>query len=93
MPAKGRTWEVVRTQFREECKANNEPCWLCKEPINYYAPSRSTRSFSADHVVPTSLPGGQQQALRKANLRASHYGCNSSRGNTTRGEFPTSRQW
>lgn len=70
MPASGRPWESVRSQFREECKAAHARCWLCKEPIDYYAKAKTPKSFSADHVTPTSLGG---DALRRANLKPAHY--------------------
>lgn len=93
MPASGRPWRTLRTQFREQSKKNKTGCWICegsKGPIDYYAPASTPLSFAADHATPTSLGG---EAVRLENLRASHFGCNSSRGNTTRGQFPTSRQW
>jgi len=83
----------MQAKFREDCKAIKAPCWLCKGdkgPINYWAKAGTPQSFAADHVTPTSLGG---DAVRLSNLRPSHFGCNSSRGNTTRGQFPTSRQW
>jgi 5-methylcytosine-specific restriction endonuclease McrA len=93
MPAKGKAWELLLASFKAECKGRGDNCWICREEIDYELRGRQTRAFSADHIVPTSLPGGQRQVLRRANLRPSHYGCNSRRGNTTRGEYPTSRQW
>jgi len=93
MPARGRSWDALLASFKAECQARNDPCWLCRAPIDYTLTGRQSLAFSADHVTPTSIPGGEQQALRRANLKPSHYGCNSRRGNTTRGQFPTSRQW
>ena len=89
MPAQGRPWRRERGYFREKCKAANTPCWICLKPIEWYAKASTPMSFSADHVTPTSLGGADTQD----NLRAAHFGCNSSRGNTTRGMFPTARQW
>ena len=93
MPGQGRPWRRMQAEFREACKKAKEPCWLCqgaKGPINYWAKAGDPQSFTADHITPTSLGGDE---VRLANLRAAHHGCNSSRGNTTRGMFPTSRQW
>lgn len=92
MPAAGRPWRREHAAFKAECKRTNAECWLCrgsKGPIDYNT-HRMPLSFSADHITPTSLGG---HATRRANLKPAHYGCNSSRGNTTRGQFPTSRKW
>lgn len=89
MPGKGAAWNANRKIHRDHARAVNEPCWICKRPIDWSAPPRSPRSYSADHYTPTSLGGGD--AL--SNLRTACYGCNSARGNTTRGEYPTSRKW
>jgi 5-methylcytosine-specific restriction endonuclease McrA len=89
MPSRGRPWNEQRARHRAWARARNEPCWICREPIDWTAEPRTPRSYSADHRTPTSLGGSD--AL--SNLLVAHYGCNSSRGNTTRGEFPTSRRW
>lgn len=89
MPSRGRPWNLARAIHRQQSKAADLPCWICGEPIDWAAPPRSPRAYSADHKTPTSLGGGD--AL--SNLAPSHYGCNSSRGNATRGDFPTSRRW
>ncbi|MBK0418290.1 HNH endonuclease [Leucobacter sp. CSA1] len=90
MPAKGDTWDRERAALRTTAQRSNTPCWICRQPIDWNAAPRTPRSFSADHVTPTSLGG---DPLRRANLKPAHYGCNSSRGNTTRGQFPNSRKW
>lgn len=80
----------MQAEFREQCKAAKLPCWLCGNSINYWAKAGDPKSFTADHVTPTSL-GGEE--VRLANLKPACWSCNSSRGNGTRGQFPTSRQW
>jgi 5-methylcytosine-specific restriction endonuclease McrA len=93
MPAQGRPWRTMQAKYREDCKQLKLPCWICngdKGPINYWAKAGEPSSFTADHVAPTSLGGDK---VRLENLKPAHHGCNSSRGNTTRGMFPTSRQW
>ena len=85
MPSAGREWLGKCSTIR----ARRERCWICGETIDYTAEARTPRSFSVDHKTPTSLGGSD--AL--SNLAAAHYGCNSSRGNATRGDFPTSRRW
>jgi 5-methylcytosine-specific restriction endonuclease McrA len=89
MPARGRPWDALRTMFKEECRQRGDVCWLCLQPIDYTLTGRQPRAFSADHITPTDL-GGKDT---RSNLKPSHYGCNSRRGNTTRGQFPTSRTW
>lgn len=90
MPGKGRAWDRERTAYRARCQAANATCWLCRGLIQYDAEPRTPLSFSVDHVDPTSLGG---DVMRQDLWRPAHYGCNSSRGNTTRGQYPTSRQW
>lgn len=90
MSARGSKWAEVSGRFKSKHKALNSRCWLCDKPIDYSAPPRTSSSFSADHKIPISLGG---ESLDSNNLRPSHYGCNARRGNGTRGEYPTSRQW
>ena len=93
MPARGRPWDRERSAFKRECKRINAECWLCrgaKGPIQYDAPPKHPLSFTVDHVQPTSLGS---DPMRKSGWKPAHFGCNSSRGNTTRGMFPTSRKW
>lgn len=90
MPAKGKQWALVSGRFRQESQKHNAACWICAKPIDYSATPRTSESFSADHAMPTSLGG---DPLAWNNLRPSHYGCNARRGNGTRGQFPTGRQW
>lgn len=93
----GQHYDKLRAQFKAECAKRNDPCWICnnsKGPIDYtskYVPgTKQPLLFNLDHAEPTSLGGG---ATELKNFRASHYVCNVSRGNTTRGQFPTSRKW
>ena len=57
-------------------------CELCGGPIDWEAPVRSAKSASVDHVVPVHAGGHELPAVEE--LRLSHYGCNSARGNRTR---------
>ena len=97
MPAKGRPWNRERAAFKAECAKQNAPCWICrntKGPIDYqskFDPEKpNPLLFSVDHTQPTSLGG---DAVRRANFKPAHYGCNSSRGNGRRGEFPSTVKW
>jgi 5-methylcytosine-specific restriction endonuclease McrA len=94
MPGAGRPWHRERALFKAKCAETKAECWLCKGkrgPIDYTTKTKTdTLAFTVDHHVPTSRGG---DVMRVANWRPAHFGCNSSRGNGTRGEFPTSRQW
>jgi len=97
MPAKGRPWTRERHAFKAECKKANAQCWLCKNtkgPIDYvskYDPKEpNPMLFTVDHMTPTSIGG---DPMRRSLWAPAHATCNSSRGNTTRGQYPTSRQW
>ncbi|MGV4377948.1 HNH endonuclease [Trueperella pyogenes] len=65
--------------LRRKAQAQNLPCWICGQPIDYQADWRSKWSFTADHVIPIALGGSQRGELRPA-----HRSCNSRRGDTTR---------
>ena len=93
----GSRYERERAAFKAECAARNEPCWICRNtigPIDYvsrFDPStKQPLLFSLDHATATTLHGAVND---RKNFRASHLRCNSSRGNGTRGQFPTNRRW
>lgn len=93
----GKNYTRERADFKARCAAVNAPCWICgnsKGPIDYVstyaAGTRQPLLFNLDHAAPTSLGGASTDVQ---NFRPSHFICNVSRGNTTRGLFPTSRQW
>ena len=97
MPAKGRPWTRETAAYKLECKRINAPCWHCqgaKGPIDYDSPYDANNykplRFTVDHRTPTSLGG---DPMARSNWAPCHATCNSSRGNTTRGQFPTSRAW
>lgn len=82
----GRPWRRARTQVLQ----GQPPCGLCGKAINYMAIPRTRWAPSVDHIIPTSR-GGDPTDL--ANLRAAHYGCNSSRGNRGTKARAPSRVW
>ena len=97
MPGRGRPWDRERKRYKDECRSAGAECWLChgrKGPIDYTSKFNPDQPnpllFTIDHVTPTSLGG---DVMRKANWRPCHASCNTSRGNGTRGQFPTARKW
>lgn len=67
-------------------------CAICGRPLVPDAPARSRWSSSVDHITPLSK-GGHPHAID--GLRATHYGCNSRRGDGTKRkpEPARSRAW
>jgi 5-methylcytosine-specific restriction endonuclease McrA len=74
--------------------AEESVCWLCGLPLDYDAPPRSRWAPSVDHVTPRAQGGSLYE---RSNLRAAHQGCNSRKGDGTRGSGPPvtkrSRAW
>lgn len=85
---KGRPWR----RAVEHVRRTQSVCHLCGETIDQTLRFPHPKSFSVDHILPRSL--NPELAMDRANLAASHLGCNSSKGNgTRRTEVPTSRDW
>ncbi|MGY1498556.1 HNH endonuclease [Streptomyces sp. QTS52] len=84
--------------YRDLCawlRAQRLPCWLCGHNIGYELDARHPMSFTLDHLIPLTRGGS---LLDRANARAAHRRCNSSRGNRvtqTPKAAPqrTSRRW
>ncbi|MBW9093118.1 hypothetical protein JNB62_05435 [Microbacterium jejuense] len=71
-----------RIEFRAECEANDELCWICGLPIDYDAAHDDYANddrFQEDHYWPVSTHPHLQDD--PDNKRASHAGCNRERGN------------
>ena len=64
-------------QLRKQVLRNASHCEICGREIDFAARPCSRWSPSVDHRVALAL-GGEPYAL--ANLRATHFGCNASRG-------------
>ena len=47
-------------------------CWRCGQPVDQTLPANHDMARSADHVIPTSLGGGDH----RDNLRLAHRRCN-----------------
>jgi 5-methylcytosine-specific restriction endonuclease McrA len=85
-PRKTYAWQQV-------CKQVLRPgsiCAICFDPIDFNAKPRTRWSGSVDHIVPI-VHGGSPLDL--SNVRAAHYGCNSSRGARTPTQRINSRVW
>jgi 5-methylcytosine-specific restriction endonuclease McrA len=83
---RGRSWRVLKDEFRRRCAEVQARCWICDQEINYSASWREPTSFEADHAKPVSTH--PHLALAMGNLRPSHQSCN--RG---RGDRPEPGQW
>ena len=81
-------WKRLAAQVLSE----ESVCHLCGHDIDFNAQPRTRFAPSVDHVVPISK--AIDLAFVRENLRAAHYGCNSSKRDG-RGQVkqPTSRQW
>lgn len=74
-------------------RAQRLPCWICGHEIGYGLDARHPMSFTLDHLEPVSKR--PDLLLDKANARAAHRRCNSSRGNRTapKPQIRASRRW
>lgn len=70
--------QKLRAEFKNTCKEQNLPCWLCQQPIKYDAPAGNPDAFEADHFYPKA--DYPDLALEPSNLRPAHASCNHSRG-------------
>lgn len=91
-----RAMKKSRTDFRAQCEAEDAPCWMDGQPIDYTAPFddwKNDNRFQLDHYYPVSTHPELQED--PTNYRASHAGCNSARGNgsPTAGLGTLSEQW
>lgn len=72
-----------RDEFKAECKARNDPCWLCgMNHIDYDAPFDDYKNddrFQLDHFFPVSTHPELQHD--RTNFRPSAAGCNNERSN------------
>lgn len=93
----GRPVRAVIVTRRTEARANEEPCWLCGDPIDYsLLDSKDTTNDGypeMDHVLPVAkFP---QHAADPANVKPSHRLCNGLRSDsmTASGTGQTSQDW
>lgn len=72
-------YTALRADLRHEWEAQNAPCWLCGQPIDYRAAPGEPEALDLDHVKPRSTH--PHLALDRNNCRPAHARCNRSRGN------------
>lgn len=91
-------WQKLRDTFRRSCAAEDAPCWICRQRIDYSIRNQrgerpNPDAFEADHLYPRATH--PELALDPANLRPAHIRCNRSRGKNivTDDLGPLSRPW
>lgn len=82
----GHQWRKVTRP--EILRRDHYMCMICGRPLDMNAKPGSRWAPSVDHIVPVSLGGTDHPE----NLRAAHFGCNSSR-QAGRPPNRTSRPW
>lgn len=89
-----RRWRMIKAAFREECAAEDLPCWICRQDIDYSITDwTDDEVFEPDHLyVLSEYP---EYAEDPTNLRPSHRRCNRVRGNSMHleGLGQTSKKW
>ena len=68
----------ARRKLRAWLKAQERPCAICGQPIDYSLPAKHPMSFEVDEIVPVSKGGNP---YRRDNVQAAHRICNQRRGN------------
>lgn len=68
---------TVRKKLRARLRAEQRPCHLCGQPIDYSLPHDHPYSFSVDHIVPVARGGA---VWDYDNLDAAHKCCNQRKG-------------
>lgn len=76
-PCSGRPWQTATRASRLMWQATNQPCALCRQPIDYTLPARHRWGLTVDHIVPRWAGGSP---LDPRNWQPAHRSCNSSRG-------------
>lgn len=72
-------YRQARAQYREVAEANQLPCWLDGQPIDYSLPPEHPDAWSLDHAIPISK--NLALATDPNNFRSAHLACNKRRGN------------
>ncbi|MFI9537467.1 HNH endonuclease [Nocardia fusca] len=70
-----------------------QPCFICRQPIDYRLPHDDPEAFTVEHIKPRSTHPHLE--LEPSNCAPAHASCNKSRGNSevVYGLGRTSEQW
>lgn len=81
-----RRFKKLRAEFKEQGRADDARCWLCRQPIDYDLPRLDPdtgrlnwESWELDHLYPQSKY--PELAEDWGNFRHSHSRCNNDRSN------------
>ena len=82
-----------RDRHRRIIAADEPPCALCGEPIDYQAHHLDPLAFTIDHITPMSRGGDELDTLE--NLQPAHRKCNRDKSNNVElgVKFITERAW
>lgn len=72
-------YQRLAAEHRARSADSAQPCWLCRQPIDYTLPADNPDAYSTDHVIPVSQR--PDLACDPSNFAPSHLRCNKSRGN------------
>lgn len=80
-----------RDRHRKIIRADEPPCYICHQPIDYQAHHLHPLSFTIDHITPINRGG--DDALD--NLAAAHRQCNRAKSDKVAAgiDFVTERNW
>lgn len=72
-----------------------QPCYICRQQIDYDLPARHPEAFTVEHIKPRSTH--PHLALDPSNCAPAHARCNKARGNRDETEAPglgvRSQEW
>lgn len=76
----GRPYRRARERFRRKCAAENRPCALCQQGIDYSLTGKDPQAWSLDHIIPVSVLKAENPRHRlleaESNFQAAHLDCN-----------------
>lgn len=84
---------ALRDKHRRTIAADEPPCHICRQPIDYALPYMDPGEFVVDHIVPFARGGSDTID----NKRASHRACNQAKSDRMPDHqpriFQTTRDW
>ena len=85
--------ETLRRRHRKIIGADQPPCGVCHQPIDYDAHYLHPLSFTIDHITPLAITGPEGDTLD--NLQAAHRKCNRDKSDKVAAgvDFVTDRAW